>query len=146
MDARMTEAEAGEQEPRPAGATSLQVDPVVLEQFWNLASLEASQRQEAASTLLQRLQLSQRAHSEKLLQQHGGAGSDGEEKKKKKKTSPAAAASVVLTELEGNGLSPELRYAVKRLVRGLGSAREGARLGFALALTMLLGATTSEAT
>jgi DNA polymerase phi len=36
------------------------------------------------------------------------------------------------------GCAPSVRYAVRRLVRGLGSARESARQGFALALTTLM--------
>jgi len=35
--------------------------------------------------------------------------------------------------------APVVRYSVKRLVRGLASSRKGARQGFALALTAVLG-------
>ena len=40
-------------------------------------------------------------------------------------------------------LEPAQAYVLKRLVRGLGSGRQGARQGFALALTALLGARPS---
>lgn len=39
-----------------------------------------------------------------------------------------------------NNCAPSLRYAVRRLIRGVSSSRECARQGFALGLTMLVGA------
>ncbi|CAI9104153.1 OLC1v1002776C1 [Oldenlandia corymbosa var. corymbosa] len=42
-----------------------------------------------------------------------------------------------------NNCAPSVRYAVRRLVRGVSSSRECARQGFALGLTMLVGAVPS---
>ncbi|CAL5377606.1 unnamed protein product [Camellia sinensis] len=42
-----------------------------------------------------------------------------------------------------NNCAPSLRYAVRRLVRGVSSSRECARQGFALGLTILVGAIPS---
>ncbi|CAL5358197.1 unnamed protein product [Camellia sinensis] len=42
-----------------------------------------------------------------------------------------------------NNCAPSLRYAVRRLIRGVSSSRECARQGFALGLTVLIGAIPS---
>ncbi|CAI9781808.1 unnamed protein product [Fraxinus pennsylvanica] len=42
-----------------------------------------------------------------------------------------------------NNCAPSLRYAVRRLVRGISSSRECARQGFALGLTILVGTVSS---
>nr|GEU41031.1 myb-binding protein 1A [Tanacetum cinerariifolium] len=44
-----------------------------------------------------------------------------------------------------NNCAPSVRYAVRRLIRGVSSSRECARQGFALGLTMLVGAVSNIA-
>ena len=54
-----------------------------------------------------------------------------------------AALKIAQAEFEGStggALCPDLSYAVRRLVRGLASPRDGARQGFGAALIELLGA------
>ena len=91
--------------------------PQVLRFFWDLASLDESTREQAASSLVQELAAKQ-AEFEK-----GGGGAE-------------AATDAALT-----GCCPLMVYAVKRLCRGLASSRQGARQGFALALAGLLQST-----
>nr|GEU41962.1 hypothetical protein [Tanacetum cinerariifolium] len=44
-----------------------------------------------------------------------------------------------------NNCAPSVKYAVRRLIRGVSSSRECARQGFALRLTMLVGAVSNFA-
>ena len=86
-------------------------DPVkarFMSQFYDLASVHDYQRQGASLVLTQHLRQAQADHSE----------------------TPAEGESPF-----GAGCCPDLNYTMKRLVRGLPSSREGARQGFALAMT-----------
>ncbi|KAL3158646.1 hypothetical protein ABBQ32_011390 [Trebouxia sp. C0010 RCD-2024] len=81
----------------------------VLKYFWDLASLDENARSTAAEGLVAELKASQ-----------------------------ANLASGNATNNKQPSQSPSLVYGVKRLVRGLGSGRQGARQGYALALGKLL--------
>eukprot|EP00208_Stichococcus_sp_RCC1054_P001680 CAMPEP_0206145532 /NCGR_PEP_ID=MMETSP1473-20131121/27659_1 /ASSEMBLY_ACC=CAM_ASM_001109 /TAXON_ID=1461547 /ORGANISM="Stichococcus sp, Strain RCC1054" /LENGTH=263 /DNA_ID=CAMNT_0053541779 /DNA_START=17 /DNA_END=805 /DNA_ORIENTATION=+ len=101
---------------------ALAVDDEVLKQFWDLASIDEEIRQKAVETLAERVvkdQLSYTAHDGKPAL-NGGA-SDGD----------AAADKLA-------ACSPLAIYTLKRLVRGLASGRQGARQGFALAVTTIV--------
>jgi DNA polymerase phi len=85
----------------------------LLECFWNLASLKSEVREKATLVLTEALCESER-------QFHANNHS----KKKVASTEDA--------------FSPDLIYSLKRLIRGLSSPRDGARQGFATALTEVL--------
>jgi DNA polymerase phi len=87
--------------------------PTVLEHFWNLASTDASHRIKAAHALITTLDAFQTAFQN--------------EKDWKLATG----------DLEKLACA-DLAYSIKRLVRGLPSARQGARQGFATALSEIL--------
>ena len=110
----------------------LEVPGHVLQHFWDLANVEAETRQTSAVNLVHELKSAQDAFSV------SGAVSDAE----------MGDAADVGGRLSGDGsgdeneappsltgCSPVLVYALRRLARGLGSGRSGARQGFALALT-----------
>ena len=110
----------------------LEVPGHVLQHFWDLANVEAETRQTSAVRLVHELKSAQDAFSV------SGAVSDAE----------MGDAADVGGRLSGDGsgdeneappsltgCSPVLVYALRRLARGLGSGRSGARQGFALALT-----------
>ena len=110
----------------------LEVPGHVLQHFWDLANVEAETRQTSAVRLVHELKSAQDAFSV------SGAVSDAE----------MGDAADVGGRLAGDGsgdeneappsltgCSPVLVYALRRLARGLGSGRSGARQGFALALT-----------
>ncbi|KAL8554862.1 hypothetical protein ACS0TY_002875 [Phlomoides rotata] len=91
--------------------------------FKDLAAVDASKREAAAKALVTDLMKVQSAY-EKLENKD-----DVEDKSK-------------LEAEKDDGLdncAPSLRYAVRRLIRGVSSSRECARQGFALGLTMLVG-------
>jgi DNA polymerase phi len=82
--------------------------------YWNLASPAKDERLDASVKLISALQSFQKAHIESL--------SNHDEE-----TEP---------DLSLDGLNAQdVSYALRRLVRGLASARESSRLGFAVALT-----------
>lgn len=85
----------------------------VLSIFWNLASIDESERVESASLLVQRLKESQESFQPK------------------DNTLQGFDASL-------QHCSPTIRYCTKRLLKGLTSSRQGARQGFSLALTAIL--------
>lgn len=85
-----------------------------LQLYWDLASFEPSVRQNAAQSLIKTLADFQKNHEETLENKKDIA--DTEEK---------------LDLLCASDVS----YAVRRLLRGLPSSRQGARQGFSLALT-----------
>ncbi|EDQ88378.1 uncharacterized protein MONBRDRAFT_9230 [Monosiga brevicollis MX1] len=89
--------------------------------FWDLADLAVSTRLNAAARLLAILVDSQKGLA---------AASDG----------PDAQTADDETEsiFAGPAISEDLRYSLKRLIRGLASSRKGARQGFAAALHILL--------
>ena len=110
----------------------LEVPGHVLQHFWDLANVEAETRQTSAVRLVHELKSAQDAFSV------SGAVSGAE----------MGDAADVGGRLSGDGsgdeneappsltgCSPVLVYALRRLARGLGSGRSGARQGFALALT-----------
>jgi DNA polymerase phi len=85
-----------------------------LQLYWDLASFEPSVRQNAAQSLIKTLADFQKNHEETL--ENASDIADTEEK---------------LDLLCASDVS----YAVRRLLRGLPSSRQGARQGFSLALT-----------
>ncbi|KAI8879206.1 hypothetical protein K501DRAFT_227075 [Backusella circina FSU 941] len=89
-----------------------------LQLYWDLASYDASVRQSAALSLIRTLADFQKTH-EASLNDNDDTIADTEEKL------DALCAS-------------DVSYAVRRLLRGLPSSRQGARQGFSLALTELL--------
>eukprot|EP00743_Colponemidia_sp_Colp-15_P008419 GILK01009149.1.p1 GENE.GILK01009149.1~~GILK01009149.1.p1 ORF type:complete len:1355 (+),score=420.14 GILK01009149.1:41-4105(+) len=89
-----------------------------LQHFWDLADANAEIRKAATANLLKALQESDQ------------------------KKMPVAPVEKKSSGLDLPGASNELTYTLKRLIRGLSSSREGARQGFALALTQLLATYT----
>ncbi|KAG0178693.1 DNA-directed DNA polymerase [Apophysomyces sp. BC1034] len=88
-----------------------------LQLYWDLASFDPSVRQTAAQSLIRSLSEFQSTHEQTL--ENAEEIADTEEKL------DALCAS-------------DVSYAVRRLLRGLPSSRQGARQGFSLALTELL--------
>lgn len=86
----------------------------ILGYFWDLASLSSQEREASANKLVDLIVASQ---------------NDGTESSRSAEMSPGHALA---------HCSPLMQYSVKRLCRGLGSGRAGARQGFSLALTLLL--------
>ncbi|KAJ3287161.1 hypothetical protein HK104_008733 [Borealophlyctis nickersoniae] len=82
--------------------------------YWELASVDPNVRQRAAESLATALAKFQGAHTA------SGAGTAGSEEALEKVC------------------APDVVYGLKRLLRGLPSSRDGARQGFAVALTELL--------
>jgi len=95
----------------------------VLACFWDLAAIEGERRAEATSKLLEHLSLSQEQY---INVANPAKASTGEN------------ASAALDSAISN-CSPLVGYSIRRLHKGLTSGRKGARQGFALALTALLG-------
>ncbi|CAO3684400.1 unnamed protein product [Rhizopus stolonifer] len=95
-----------------------------LQLYWDLASFDPSVRQTAAHSLIKTLSEFQKIHEEELKEVDVA---DSEEK---------------LDILCASDVS----YAVRRLIRGLSSSRQGARQGFSLALTELLAIVHSIST
>jgi DNA polymerase phi len=88
--------------------------------YWSLASVDASVRITAAHDLIKTLVKLQEDHDETLSQENKIMW-EGEMPQNLEKRCP-----------------PDVSYAIKRLIRGLPSSRDGARQGFSLALTQLL--------
>jgi len=97
----------------------------VLSFFWNLASLDSTERQDAARDLVEELIQNQKEH-----QSQNSLPSNDDDN--------AAATTKPTTTAALRNCSPLMDYAIKRLCRGLGSGRGAARQGFALTLTNLL--------
>ncbi|KAJ3092493.1 DNA-directed DNA polymerase [Quaeritorhiza haematococci] len=93
-----------------------------LNYYWDLASLDAAVRMHAAENLLEALNKFQSDH-----QQASGLKED--------RFREAAKTEKEIEEL----CAADVSYGLKRLIRGLPSSRDGARQGFALVLTELLG-------
>ncbi|GAB4850061.1 hypothetical protein Ancab_029360 [Ancistrocladus abbreviatus] len=92
--------------------------------FNNLASADASIREGAVETLVMELQEVQKAYE-------------------KVGNNEAVQSGLQLEAEKDDGLdncAPSVRYAVRRLIRGVSSSRQCARQGFALGLTVLVGA------
>lgn len=107
----------------PGTVTALDVNEEVLACFWDLAAIEGEKRAEAASKLLDHLFKSQEQY---INVANPAKASTGEN------------ASAALDSAVG-GCSPLVAYSIRRLHKGLTSGRKGARQGFALALTAVLG-------
>tara|TARA_B110000977_G_scaffold21250_1_gene25502 strand:+ start:17225 stop:21355 length:4131 start_codon:yes stop_codon:yes gene_type:complete len=109
----------------------LEVPGHVLQHFWDLANVEAETRQNSAVRLVHELKSAQDAH---VVSGDGavemGDGTDEMDRGDGAGPGDSNEAPPSLT-----GCSPVLVYALRRLARGLGSGRSGARQGFALALT-----------
>ncbi|KAJ4716026.1 DNA polymerase V [Melia azedarach] len=90
--------------------------------FNDLASVEVSLRQAAAESLVRELQ-----EVQKVYDRLGDQCAEGQMKLEAKKDDGL------------NDCAPSLRYALRRLIRGVSSSRECARQGFALGLTLLVG-------
>lgn len=106
------------------GVNALAVDDEVLKQFWDLASIDQAIRQDAVKTLVARVVQDQAAFA-----QNKNAAADGEPPKGSEEMD------------EASGCSPLTKYTLRRLVRGLASNRQGARQGFALAVTHMVEVT-----
>eukprot|EP01116_Phalansterium_solitarium_P022955 TRINITY_DN77_c0_g1_i1.p1 TRINITY_DN77_c0_g1~~TRINITY_DN77_c0_g1_i1.p1 ORF type:complete len:1362 (+),score=632.42 TRINITY_DN77_c0_g1_i1:121-4206(+) len=85
-------------------------DTALLQYFWDLASVDVVVRTKCAGDLIRYLYEKQEEFDLKTAQTSDGAGR----------------------------VSPQLRYSVTRLIKGLCSGREGARQGFSLALLEVL--------
>ena len=117
----------------------LEVPGHVLQHFWDLANVEAEVRRKSAVSLVNELKSAQDAHEPgengadvEMSDADAGAGGGG--------VGLAGAGMKDADDGSGDGptltgCSPVLVYALRRLARGLGSGRSGARQGFALALT-----------
>ncbi|RKP07584.1 DNA polymerase phi-domain-containing protein [Thamnocephalis sphaerospora] len=92
--------------------------------FWDLASLDAEKREVAAESLIATLVEAQRTHRATLDDDAWQALLQETDEE--------------TTEHLEQQCADDVLYALKRLVRGLPSPRQGARQGFALALTELL--------
>ena len=95
---------------------------VALQLFWELSSPSPDARHAAALQLTKALRLVQRA-----------GGSADCQKEMADDTTQAVALRT-----DGGSLGAEVMYAVRRLIKGLASSREGSREGFALGLCLLL--------
>ncbi|CDS09480.1 hypothetical protein LRAMOSA10840 [Lichtheimia ramosa] len=89
--------------------------------YWDLASIDPTVRQNASQTLIRVLADFQKDH-ESSLESRSNDLADTEE------------------ELDAL-CAADVSYAIRRLIRGLPSSRQGARQGFSLALTELLAVT-----
>jgi DNA polymerase phi len=106
---------------------TLEVPGHVLQHFWDLANIEAEVRRNSAVSLVKELKASQDAHGDDDGNGDGGGGAGG--------AADEAPDEHGRESFKMAGCSPVVVYALKRLARGLGSGRSGARQGFALALT-----------
>ncbi|KAF3549544.1 hypothetical protein DY000_02005850 [Brassica cretica] len=103
-----------------AASSSSSLPELPLSYFRDLASPEGSVREAAATSLVTRLQEIQKQYE--MLPDKGSV--DG---------------GLMLEAEKNDGLdncAPHLRYALRRLIRGVSSSRECARQGFALGLTL----------
>ncbi|KXS11653.1 hypothetical protein M427DRAFT_72754 [Gonapodya prolifera JEL478] len=134
----------------------------VLELFWDLASLDVAVRGKAAHALISALAQEQSSHvdnltkagqwnqlTEKLKTIHARADAQSQTKQQKSRENlkgkdqekQRTEESDTLVEFDAvldQLCSSSVSYTLKRLLRGLPSSREGARQGFAVALTELL--------
>ncbi|KAJ3004845.1 DNA-directed DNA polymerase [Thoreauomyces humboldtii] len=112
MAATITTRDPAAEAPVPAVAASN-----VMALYWELASVDPLVRQKAADSLLRALHAFQLQHQ----------------------ASHPSASSTTATEDNLDELcAKDVSYGLKRLLRGLPSSRDGARQGFAVALTELL--------
>jgi DNA polymerase phi len=111
---------SGQQEQQqPAEATATAATTSTLSFYWDLASIDTETRLKAAISLTQALATLQADHDSTLL---------GDKTTSKD-----------LPDTDIDARCPQdVAYGLRRLLRGLPSSRDGARQGFALALTELL--------
>ncbi|KAJ1550370.1 DNA-directed DNA polymerase, partial [Cladochytrium tenue] len=138
----------------PAGTTRA---AATLSLFWDMASTDPAERRTAAASLLKALDSLQRDfqaapvdlgaddddeenNAERMDVDADGAGvEDGgsDDTAAATRAAATAAATAAAARIEAQ-FHPDVVYTLRRLVRGLPSSRDGARLGFSLALTELL--------
>jgi DNA polymerase phi len=110
---------------RASAAKTNSVPATVLQRFWDLASSHASARSSAAAQLTEELRKIQHelAREDSIVNDRDSTKSNGDH-----------------ATGDGDNERPcaVVEYAMKRLTRGLGSGRAGARQGFAIALTAVL--------
>lgn len=113
----------------------------LLQLYWDLASRKADQRLQASMSLLTALsgQLAERDGDDPgaTVSKVSGAVPIAPETASPSVFVSTAVALTTEAELDAR-CPPDVAYAVKRLVRGLPSSRDGARQGFATCLTELL--------
>ncbi|KAM0028732.1 putative DNA-directed DNA polymerase [Helianthus debilis subsp. tardiflorus] len=97
--------------------------------FKDLGSADVSVREAATERLVMELKEVQKAYD--MLEKKEDVEGEGELKLEAEKNDGL------------NNCAPSVRYAVRRLIRGVSSSRECARQGFALGLTMLVGEVSS---
>ncbi|TVU33504.1 hypothetical protein EJB05_25327 [Eragrostis curvula] len=134
------ESEAAAVKPQPPPAETAAAVPVCpppapvvagpglhMNVFRDLASPEASVREAAAQALVAELKDVQKAHEKALRkgEKEAGAG-DGPSQMEAEKDDGL------------ENCAPSVRYAIRRLIRGISSSREFARQGFALGLAVVL--------
>ncbi|XP_010461774.1 PREDICTED: myb-binding protein 1A-like isoform X2 [Camelina sativa] len=127
VNSNSDEAEADDESLPAAAAASSSSSSLPLNYFTDLASSDASVREAAAESLVLKLQEIQKQYE--MLPDKESA--DGE---------------LMLEAEKNDGLdncAPHLRYALRRLIRGVSSSRECARQGFALGLTLPLSVISS---
>ncbi|MEW5313413.1 MAG: hypothetical protein WDW38_004984 [Sanguina aurantia] len=128
-----------------AEVNALTASEAVLNHFWDLAAVDETTRNTAAAALVQQLKTGQSEFEEQ--QRNGTASAEAGTVALPEDETPAMPA----TEAEGDEIPPAKRlelalsrcapimtYSLRRLARGLSSGRQGARQGFATALTMLI--------
>eukprot|EP00249_Psilotum_nudum_P023322 c28830_g1_i1 orf=479-4615(-) len=104
-------------------------EPVGMEIYWKLASVNASVRELASLALVRELEISQEAYE-----------SDGHRDRLSEEVAEDEVLGAVKDDDGLRGCSPGVRYAIRRLVRGVSSSHESARQGFAMALASVIGA------
>ncbi|VAI43275.1 myb-binding protein 1A-like protein [Triticum dicoccoides] len=143
-------AAAPKPQPAPAAAADEEVMPVVpvsvpapapapvvagpglhMNVFKDLASPEASLREAAAEALVAELRDVQRAYEKEKA-----AREEGEEEEAGERDGPSQMEAEKEDGLDN--CAPAVRYAIRRLIRGISSSREFARQGFALGLAAVL--------
>jgi len=90
---------------------------VALQLFWDLSSADGATRHAAALQLTKALRLAHKSSVE---------------------VDTADDTAKTVLRADGSALSAEVTYAVKRLIKGLASSREGSREGFTLGLCLLV--------
>ncbi|GLI61735.1 hypothetical protein VaNZ11_004161, partial [Volvox africanus] len=107
--------------------TALTTNQLVLQYFWDMASYDENVRVTAARGLVKELTEEQLKYQEMLKKDTVAPPEEGTPKPK-------------LLEYHLRRCSPTMVYTLRRLARGLSSSRQGARQGYATALTGLLAA------
>ncbi|TIA92729.1 hypothetical protein E3P99_00514 [Wallemia hederae] len=100
--------------------------------YWPLASNKTDERLKASTDLISILNKFQQEFSN-----DEGAGDDSEGEEEGDDKDQKSSIKPIQQWIEKHH-APDVSYAIKRLIRGLASSRESARLGFAVTLTQLL--------